>query len=83
MFQPAGSRISWFRRGESQMDSEAVQVIQQVIECLDRIERICRGEPVESLPGCIGYYGFPLPPNGPCETCKVKELCKRSSRQGV
>ncbi|MHA1711324.1 MAG: hypothetical protein ACTSUS_04580 [Candidatus Freyarchaeota archaeon] len=31
----------------------------------------------ETLPGCIGYCGSPLPPNGPCKRCKYAELCKR------
>jgi len=31
----------------------------------------------DSLPGCIGYHGFPLAPNGPCEKCAQADLCKR------
>jgi len=30
-----------------------------------------------SLPECIGYYGKPVPPNGPCEKCKSQELCRK------
>lgn len=33
----------------------------------------------ESLPGCIGYYGAPIAPNGPCETCEVRDICKKNS----
>jgi hypothetical protein len=29
-----------------------------------------------TLPGCLGYYGTPLPPNGPCEKCSYAQLCK-------
>ena len=31
----------------------------------------------DSLPGCIGYYSFPLAPNDPCESCVQSDLCKR------
>ena len=31
----------------------------------------------DSLPGCIGYYSFPLAPNGPCENCGQSDLYKR------
>lgn len=30
----------------------------------------------DSLPGCFTYYGSPEWPNGPCETCRVKKLCR-------
>jgi hypothetical protein len=29
----------------------------------------------ESLPGCIGNYGHPIKPNGPCQTCRSADLC--------
>lgn len=25
---------------------------------------------------CIGYYGFPIAPNGPCSKCKYNVLCQ-------
>ena len=30
-----------------------------------------------TLPGCVGYFGKPRGPNGPCETCQYRELCRR------
>jgi len=30
-----------------------------------------------TLPGCIGYYGRPIHPNGPCSSCKYADLCQR------
>lgn len=30
-----------------------------------------------TLPGCIGYFGKPQPPNGPCKTCKHADICRR------
>jgi hypothetical protein len=33
----------------------------------------------DTLPGCIGYYGFPLPPNV-CEKCEVSRVCKKKTR---
>lgn len=30
-----------------------------------------------TLPGCIGYHNHPLKPNGPCETCRYQDLCKK------
>jgi len=32
----------------------------------------------DSLPGCIGYYGFPLAPNGPCEKCAQADFCRKA-----
>jgi len=29
-----------------------------------------------TLPGCVGYFGAPLAPNGPCEKCSYAPLCK-------
>jgi hypothetical protein len=29
-----------------------------------------------TLPGCIGYFGFPITPNGPCERCGYAKLCR-------
>jgi hypothetical protein len=29
-----------------------------------------------TLPGCVGFYGAPLAPNGPCEKCSYARLCK-------
>lgn len=29
-----------------------------------------------TLPGCIGYFEAPLPPNGPCGSCKYQEVCR-------
>ena len=34
---------------------------------------------LESLPGCLGLYEAPIPPNGPCHICPHRELCKRIS----
>ena len=31
----------------------------------------------DSLPGCFGYYGFPLAPNDPCEKCAQADLCRK------
>ena len=28
-----------------------------------------------SLPGCVGFHGKPIAPNGPCERCRYEELC--------
>jgi hypothetical protein len=25
----------------------------------------------------MGYFGFPIAPNGPCEDCHYAQLCKR------
>jgi hypothetical protein len=30
----------------------------------------------DALPGCLGYYGAPVPPNGPCDICRYKRLCR-------
>jgi hypothetical protein len=30
----------------------------------------------DTLPGCIGYFGAPLAPNGPCQKCPHLRLCK-------
>ncbi|MEM1607077.1 MAG: hypothetical protein QXW55_02425 [Candidatus Bathyarchaeia archaeon] len=38
---------------------------------------------VETIPGCLGYYGIPLPPNGPCEKCETRELCKYTAKHFV
>jgi len=27
-------------------------------------------------PNCIGFYGTPITPNGPCEKCGYGELCR-------
>lgn len=35
----------------------------------------------ETLPGCIGYYGFPTPPND-CRKCEVSEACIRVVAKG-
>jgi len=32
---------------------------------------------LSTLPSCIGYFGMPQPPNGPCEECKYAADCKR------
>jgi len=32
-----------------------------------------------TLPGCIGYYGFPTAPNGPCAECPEKRLCRKTA----
>jgi len=32
--------------------------------------------PSNSLPGCIGYYGKPIPPNK-CEICPYIDLCRK------
>jgi 5-methylcytosine-specific restriction endonuclease McrA len=28
-----------------------------------------------TLPGCIGQFGFPMIPNGPCENCRDQKVC--------
>jgi len=33
-----------------------------------------------TLPGCIGYYGKPTPPNR-CDTCNNQELCKVATKK--
>ena len=63
------------------MNRGEAALIQEIRFILDRITRLCRGEEVESLPGCVGYYGFPIVPNGPCSECPVREICKRSSKK--
>jgi len=30
----------------------------------------------DTLPGCIGYLGHPIGPNGPCEECGYAAVCK-------
>jgi hypothetical protein len=30
----------------------------------------------DTLASCIGYFGAPLAPNGPCENCNHAPLCK-------
>jgi len=37
----------------------------------------------ESLPGCLGYFEAPLPPNGPCRSCPQRELCRKVSIEFV
>jgi hypothetical protein len=37
----------------------------------------------DSMPGCIGFFGFPIPPNGPCEVCRYKQLCNRVQQKFV
>jgi len=32
----------------------------------------------DSLPGCFLNYGKPKWPNGPCESCRVQRLCRKS-----
>jgi|YelNatPaOPRAMG01_1025707.scaffolds.fasta_scaffold82926_3 hypothetical protein len=29
-----------------------------------------------TLPGCIGYFGHAIAPNGPCERCGYARLCR-------
>ena len=29
-----------------------------------------------SVPGCVGFHGRPISPNGPCNTCPYEDLCK-------
>jgi hypothetical protein len=36
---------------------------------------------VDSLPGCLGLYGAPIVPNGPCKVCRLKDVCKRMLRR--
>jgi hypothetical protein len=36
----------------------------------------------DTLPGCIGYYGFPIPPND-CEKCRHVELCRRRVKRAM
>ena len=33
-----------------------------------------------TLPGCIGSYGAPVPPNGPCSECSAAQLCKEATK---
>jgi len=40
-------------------------------------------EEAESLPGCLGYFEAPLPPNGPCFRCPHREICRYVSKQFV
>ena len=35
----------------------------------------------DTLPGCFGYYGAPLAPNGPCEKCKFAKECREFVRK--
>lgn len=35
--------------------------------------------PSNSLPGCIGFFGFPLAPND-CRKCPHRQLCKSVTR---
>jgi len=30
-----------------------------------------------TLPSCIGYYGKPKRPSGPCQRCPIEEQCKK------
>jgi hypothetical protein len=29
----------------------------------------------DTFPCCLGYYGTPLPPNGPCQNCQYASVC--------
>lgn len=35
----------------------------------------------ESLPGCLGFFELPMPPNGPCNKCPCAEMCKHLVRK--
>jgi len=37
----------------------------------------------ESIPGCLGLFESPIPPNGPCETCPLRDVCRYVARNFV
>lgn len=43
----------------------------------ERIFRETTNPSFDTLPGCITYYGHPMKPNGPCETCKCNFICEK------
>jgi len=34
----------------------------------------------DSIPGCFGYHGFPIAPNGPCNDCPFDRICDHVSK---
>ena len=38
---------------------------------------------LDSLPGCIGYFGAPTPPNPPCEECEYSTPCRKIQAEFV
>jgi len=37
----------------------------------------------DTIPGCMNYYGHPIKPNGPCETCKHNWMCEKCTPKGL
>jgi len=40
------------------------------------------GDDLDTLPGCLGYYGRPSQGNT-CEVCEVRALCSKISREFI
>jgi hypothetical protein len=38
---------------------------------------------LSDAPGCIGQHGAPIPPNGPCASCREQKICLDVSKRFV
>jgi hypothetical protein len=88
-----GKTIPWFFRVPENMDRAVQKAVQAGLyrsrsefvrdAVREKLEKMRIDPQGDTFPGCLGYYGAPIPPNGPCRDCAYSKACQRSAREGL